>query len=248
MPDTNYTFLTQVLSDPNLHIPVEANFAVGFTNLKGADGGSSILSNLNYAFASNTGDVTDLYLDVIDVAGRLNYWNSINKDDVFFANGVTMPGESINAGKAGGALAPSGNSTAAAAAAGVNGYGGFLGGNYLSGRTSVANVDIMFLETNQSFIDYVLRPWVIAVSHYGLFARNSSVTAASQNFKTDIIVSFINKITPNGGAAPHRKTITYKNAVPIAVDASTFNFSYGNPKTGTRSVKTTWTYSTYEVS
>jgi hypothetical protein len=240
MADINNTFLTQVLSDPNFHIPIEANFAVGFTNLKGQDGSSNIISNLNNAYSTNAGETTDLGLDRIDVASRIQYWKSINKDDVFFVNSITLPGETVGADKMGGSIAASGKEAANTA----SNYGGFLGATILTGRTNVTNVEISFLETNQSFIDYVLRPWVIAASHYGLFARNpNTITAASQNFKTDIIVAFLDKRNPNGGTLPNRKTVTFKNAVPITVEGGTF--AYGPAKS--RNVKTTWTYTTYEI-
>lgn len=250
MAVANNTFLTTILSDPNFHVPLEANFAVGFSNLTNGTSpgalfanptGNSILSNLNRLYPSNeSSNATDLNLDKIDVSSRFSNWKTIDTTDVFFVNSVTVPGENIGTDKMGGSAAAADKEAANTA----SNYGGFLGAPILTGRTNVANVEISFLETNQSFIDYVLRPWVIAASHYGLFARNpNTITAASQNFKTDIIVAFLDKRNPNGGTLPHRKTVTFKNAVPITVGGGTF--AYGPAKS--RNVKTTWIYTTYEI-
>jgi len=210
------TFLTQVLSSPNFHIPVEANFVVGFDNLQ-----ELILPNLT---KPNTPDQKH---------GVAGLWSAVPDKDIFFVNGVSLPGETIKAGRAG------------FSASGETLYGGLLSSPVLNGRTDLAPLEIDFLETNQSFVDQVIRPWIINASHFGLFARGSSQSAQKQNYKTNITVNFLDKQGSDTNFVS-RKMIYYENAVPISVAAA--NFNYGGSKVGVRSIKTTWLYSTYSIS
>ena len=213
----NQDFLTQVLSDPALHIPIEANFVVSI------EGISSIINNLE----NNLDIISDNALTVYN--GTI--WSQIKQlsdNDIFFANGITIPGEGSNSSRVG-----IENSTT----------GGLLTGPTLRGRKSLGNFEISFLETNSSFIDYVMRPWVVAAAQYGLFARGGN---SSQNFKTRVTANYLDK-TSNDPANPiYRKTISFVNAVPV--DVAGFESAYGNGKVGMRTAKTVWTYSTYEVS
>ena len=209
------TFLNQVISDSALNIPIEANFVIGISNI------NSIINNLD----ANKDIVSDskLYVNVD--------FNTLElEDDMFFATGVNLPGESILSGRAG---YSTDNSL----------YGGLLSGPILKGRKDTNNLEITFIETNVSFIDYVLRPWTVTAAQFGLFARSG---ASKQNFKTNISVSFLDKNNSNTGDSKIRKNLLFVNAVPTEVGG--FEASYGAEKsTGLRTVKTSWIYSTYKV-
>ena len=209
-----HQFLTDILSSPDFHIPIEANFVVGFDNLNG------IIKNLS------TSTVPD---KVTTTAG---VWGTLNSNDIFFANGVTIPGETTTSARAGYSSAADGL------------YGGLLSGPVLTGRSNLTNFEITFLETNRSFADQIIRPWIINAAHYGLFARDDRTPA--QNFKTDITVGFIDKRSSDSNNPVNRKTILFKNAVPLSVEQSTA--SYSGSRVTARNVKTTWIYSTYEIS
>jgi hypothetical protein len=208
-------FLTTVLSSPDFHIPVEANFVVGIDRL------TNVVDKLK-----NSKLVPD---NVI----TKDKWGVLGSDDIFFANGVTIPGESVNASKAG------------FSSGGDGLYGGLLSGPILTGRANLTNLEITFLETNQSFADQVIRPWIINASHYGLFARDN--IDSPQNFKTNITVQLLDKRSSTSNDPEKiRKNILFKNAVPISVEPAAL--SYGGSKVGSRNVKTIWTYSQYEIS
>ena len=49
---------------------------------------------------------------------------------------------------------------------------GFLKGPVMEARQTFAPINIEFLETNVSFLEFVLRPWTIMCQHEGLVARN----------------------------------------------------------------------------
>ena len=47
--------------------------------------------------------------------------------------------------------------------------------NISKNRSTFAELDISFIETNSSFVDNVIRPWNILVSHLGLISRVDSI-------------------------------------------------------------------------
>ena len=204
------SFLKHILSTSGYHIPIEANFVVGVIGI------NRLRANLE-VYAEELSD-NNLFVD-----------NSItiSDDDIYFANSVTIPGETVGTDRVGFSK--------------VNTlYGGLLSGPLITGRKDTENFSISFLETNKSFIDHVLRPWSVAVSQYGLFARDPR---DSQNFKTTVTIDFLDKGV-EGSDAEIRKKILFNNAAPVSVEG--FSASYGEVKY--RTVKTTWTYSTYKVS
>jgi len=193
------TFLTQVLSSPGYHIPVEANFVISI------DGINDLINKLK------TNDILD-------------------QNDVFFATYASIPGESVTPARVGFASV---NSV----------YGGLLSGPVLKGRRDLAELKIGFIETNRSIVDYILRPWAVAISQYGLFARSSD---SSQNFKTNITISYLDKTAGDINNSPRiRKRVTFNNAAPI--DIAGFRSEYGS-RSEARVTDTSWTYSTYKVS
>ena len=149
---------------------------------------------------------------------------------VLFANGVTIPGD---------------GSTSARVGADGNGlHGGLLTTPILKGRKDLTNLEITFLETNASFVDFVMRPWAVAVAQYGLFTRAPN---DPQNFKTTITISYLRKDKSAGDNDDERKIIKFKDVAPIEVQG--YETAYGATGKGVdmRTVKTVWTYSTYSI-
>lgn len=87
-----------------------------------------------------------------------------------FAQSVAIPGESVNYTF----TPPSGDST-----------GGLIGFPYFATRQPFTPLSITYRETNVSFIDFVLRPWMIMASHMGLTERHPG---AGMGVKADIYV------------------------------------------------------------
>lgn len=81
-----------------------------------------------------------------------------NISGCIFAQSVQTPEENSNFGKAA-----------------INNTRGFLPGIISDGRSNSQTLNIDFMETNTSFIDFVIRPWVIAGEHFGFFAREGDV-------------------------------------------------------------------------
>ena len=213
----NNTFLTQVLSSPDFHIPIEANFVVEIYGIQ------SIIQNL----LKNKDLIADNNLEIYP-----EVWSNLAENDIFFANGVKLPGDGSDSTRVG--------------VSDATVSGGLLSGPILTGRKSLVNFEISFLETNQSFIDFVIRPWIVAVSQFGIFARDpKSAEGQQQNFRTNVVISFLDK-SQDSTLQAVRKQVTFYNAAPINVDG--YDAAYGNGKNIMRVAATTWLYSRYKVS
>lgn len=206
-------FLTQVLQSPEYSIPIEANYSINMSNLE--EIGAKLFRNRNI--------ISDQKLLIrYELINRL-------KDEVFLATSINLPGESVATGRVG----FTGDNTI---------YGGLLSAPVLRGRQNLNNLDITFIETNDSLLDYFLRPWVVAASQFGLFSRRKN---SPQNLKTEIMVTFFSKKTKNNDTTPaERKTLVFYDAVPVEVGG--YEAAYGK-SVGVRTTKTSWIYSYYQV-
>ena len=76
-----------------------------------------------------------------------------------FLQGMQIPGESLNSNTAG-----------------FENNKGFIQGSILEGREAFTSniLTLQFRETNLSFTDFVIRPWLILASHAGYVARQRS--------------------------------------------------------------------------
>ena len=113
-----------------------------------------------------------------------------------------------------------------------------------SARHSEApTLNIEFKETNTSFIDFVVRPWVILASHFGMVARNPKDPAQiAKNMKVNMHVLQYTRTRPGVSMIP-RKAWTFYNCVPYNVSEQSLD--YTDEKLVT--YRTLWTYSNYTV-
>lgn len=111
---------------------------------------------------------------------------------------------------------------------------GYIQGLVGEGRAGFPLLDIAFVENNVSFVDYMLRPWQVAVSHASL---------KNQSLKTDIDVIFLSKTGPHNPLA-QRKHIKYKNCCPVNIDTQEYN-STGSDMLRVRQIQ--FAFSSYEL-
>jgi hypothetical protein len=139
-----------------------------------------------------------------------------------FAQEVTIPGEGVNVSSEG------------------LDHAGFLAPNTSKNRNKLEKIKISFLETNASFCDLVIRPWLVLVSHYGLVARAPN---SPKNVKCDFIdvVQFA-KSGPNTSASI-RKLIRYYDVVPTVIASSTIS----RAEEGLKRREVTFAYNGYSV-
>lgn len=198
------------LQSKQYSIPIEANYSVIIYDF------GRIAKNLT----TNQDIITDKKIE------EYTFWPDI-EEEMFLATSINLPGENMASGRVG----YTGENTV---------YGGLLSGPVLKGRQNLTNLDITLIETTDSFVDYFMRPWVIAASQFGLFTKRDQ--NSSQNFKTKIEILFYDKLSSDGIGI--RKRLLFNDAVPLEVGG--YEASYGKT-VGMRTTKTSWIYSTYEI-
>lgn len=119
--------------------------------------------------------------------------------------------------------------------------GGFIRGLIANPRAAFEPLSIEFRETNVSFVDTVLRPWVIAASHLGLVSRPSDDI---NNIKADITITqlgvFRRDVPP-----VIRKQFRFFNCVPVQINRQ--QMTYDVDSGSMNPIDTQWHYSHYVV-
>ncbi|NBP04538.1 MAG: hypothetical protein EBU90_31540 [Proteobacteria bacterium] len=117
---------------------------------------------------------------------------------------------------------------------------GILGGN----RDNYGNLPLVieFRETNTSFMDMVIRPWVILASHYGFVARQGGENDL-RNIKSTITILQYTRSFQKISQIP-RKVWTFYNCVPTQISDQSLSYS---PDTEYEKYQTFWTYTNYTV-
>ena len=149
-----------------------------------------------------------------DIKGAVDStWTQETQDTIgcIFAQGVDLPGENLNIERVG---ITEGSRR------------GFINAPIANGRADFEDLQISFLETNQSFVDGVIRPWNILVAHEGLIARNEG-----ESIKANIVIYQLAKA---GETTKNiiRKKITFNEAVPTKVSSE--QLVYGTSDIGKR--------------
>lgn len=128
----------------------------------------------------------------------------------------------------------------------INNNRGFLPGIVSAGRAAKDSLSIDFLETNTSFADFVIRPWVIAGEHFGFVARENDTFLRRdfRNVKSTIYILQFSRTYQNVSMIP-RKVWTFFNCAPISVNAQ--QLGYDEPNVA-QTISTQWTFTNYAVS
>jgi len=205
--------------DSTFAIPAEANFIVKIDNIPYATI-KNVIDN-HYDENSQWEDPRGLRNEIQNFITR----DSRNTGRLLFATGVTIPGETLASGRVG----PSTN---------TNIHGNLLSAPVIKGRNDIGNVALDIIETNYSFADYILRPWLIGVSTFGLFGRQTE----NQRVKVNLEVWHLDGFKSRADTT--RKKITYTECAPISVPD--FAYTYGE-NANVRVVKTAWTYKSYKI-
>jgi len=114
---------------------------------------------------------------------------------------------------------------------------GVIGGE----RAPFEPLRIQFRETNTSFLDTIIRPWVMLTSQFGLVARQPNDI---KNMKSTVHVYQLGKTladTPN----VHRKVWSYYNCTPTAITDNA-ELTY-DMDTQNEFRTTTWAYTHYSL-
>lgn len=145
-----------------------------------------------------------------------------------FANSISIPAEQFNVDSAS-----------------VPNNRGFLPGIIGSNRqVDPPTLTIEFRDTNTSFIDNLLRPWVILGSHFGMVARPSDTPGKRdpQNMKCNMTLLQYGR-TLNSISMIPRKVWHFYNCMPYNIGEQNYNYT----DEVVNNIATRWTYSNYTI-
>ena len=119
-------------------------------------------------------------------------------------------------------------------------HAGFQGAATVNKRNDFRTFSVTFTETNASFVDFVIRPWLIAVSHLGFVTRDNR----NLNVKAlDFDVMYIAKTGSNSKPA-YRKGFRFHGVAPISIS----NLTSRHSNVGLQSYTVEFIYDSYSVS
>jgi len=119
-------------------------------------------------------------------------------------------------------------------------YGGYQAPATANTRDNYKKFSITFNETNSSFLDFVIRPWLVNVGYFGLIARDNGdrkVKAGS------VEVVYLGRTGPFNPSI-YRKAFTFFNVVPTNVQGFTNQYQ----TEGLQYAKVEFAYDYYVVS
>jgi len=124
---------------------------------------------------------------------------------------------------------------------------GFTPAPIANQRNAPGQLAIDFLETNSSFTDFIIRPWVIAGSHYGFVTRNpNDPVESAKNVKTIVTVLQYTRTFQNISMVP-RKIWNFYNCAPVNVPNQSMTYDTEGFVGGRNYFQTRWTYSHYTI-
>lgn len=135
--------------------------------------------------------------------GKYQYSTNIMSGCVF-ARQVVLPSENLNGGNDG--LT----------------YGGFQAPATLNNREKYSSLTVTFLETNASFLDLIIRPWLITVGYNGLIARpTNSESYVKCNFADVVMYAKTGSYRKMG----IRKVYRFYNLAPVSIQGETYSYA-----------------------
>lgn len=139
--------------------------------------------------------------DVNDIVLHEANWDGVEPGTAsnvyLWAQGISFIGDGINTSRVGSSQT------------------GALKGLISDGRMDLNAANITFLESNVSFVDGFLRPWSVLVGHRSL---------KDQNLRCDIELFALEKWELTEPFKV-RKSMLFKNAVPVSIDAEEYNYT-----------------------
>jgi hypothetical protein len=194
-------FLQKFLSKPASALPKGAQWVMVFEGSFNASGGTDF-DTLPVQAILNTIDYEPKKW-AIEESLRTTLGDDYQKTKgCLFAQAVQIPGENNVAN-------PEGIQ-----------FGGYIRGYVGGGRDPLEPLKITFLETNISFVDNVIRPWVITTSYLGMIARSG----ADKNYRCNISVYKLGVVTPQDFPFILQK-YTFYGACPVNVSGEEYNYT-----------------------
>lgn len=192
MPNQTLQFLNYISSQWDTSIPLRTLWTLQFDNLPAVMGG--VDSILGVTERTNSSVVK---FPVNFNISNTSYGNTTIP--TLLAQKIEFPTESVVTGYT------ENNNT-----------GGLVGGYYAGRREPYNTIKVDFLETNKDIIDFIIRPWVIAVAHKGLVEDNKTF------IKTNMTASLYSKFNEFNWAL--RKQVVFESAAPVGVPGDALSY------------------------
>lgn len=179
------------------------------------------ISNLQ-KFDGSSSEDWKIKQNIVNNLLQSKYQYSNNKVWCVFASQITIPSESIQASNQG------------------LDYAGYQAPVTMNQRDNYKKLSISFIETNSSFLDFVIRPWIISVGHYGFVTRSNGLT-----IKSPVISAiYLGKTGAGSKNKPAtRKAINFLNACPVSMGSVSNRYS----SDGLQSIPVEFVYDSYNV-
>lgn len=196
-------------------IPLRTQYIIFFDNFPNGLR-SNIIQNLEPVQADKKG------FDIDRARAVLTSYPFQGINGCMFAQGASIPDD-----------------TFATAHAEITNNLGYIPGVVANGRQKFSPLTINFRETNTSFVDCLVRPWVILSAHAGMVARPAN---SPLNVKTNVTIVHYTRSFQKLSQIP-RKVWRFYNCVPTSV--GTRNLTYDAEALET--YNTNWAYTHYTV-
>jgi hypothetical protein len=98
--------------------------------------------------------------------------------------------------------------------------GGYIRSYLGGGRDPFEPLKVTFLETNVSFVDNVIRPWVITTAYLGMIARRG----ATKNYRCNVSVYKLGVLSPQQAPFVLQK-YTFFGVCPISISGEEYNYT-----------------------
>jgi hypothetical protein len=205
-------FFASILTEPAGALPKGAQWIITF------DGFPSVISK-----------VADFDPNFAGKWNIENAYNSLATNDTFFkikgcmfAYAVRLPGEAFQISNEG-----------------IQ-YGGLLRPSISRGRSDRENLTIDFFDNNVSFVENVVRPWVIVTSYLGMVAYPKGSTYDYRTNATFYKLGVVSRDLP-----PYiRQTFSFYGVCPISVGNEEYNYQ---PVTSPHIRQSEFVYNYYTV-
>lgn len=217
-----YSFYLDILSQWSTNVALQELWYIYF-NLSSV---GALKGDLGAAVrAYDSGDPNQWKIDNAVVSNLVKSEYQMSTENLVgcvFAHEITLPGEKINASNEG-----------------VN-YGAYLGPATSSTREPYSPLDVVFYESNASFLDFVIRPWTLLVGYNGLVARQPG---SAKNVKCDYAYAALLAKTGAGSPLAIRKAFTFNNICPITAPDLTQSYA----DSGKMEKSVSFVYDSYSV-
>lgn len=209
----------RLLGSGKMSIPKSALWLVTFENL-----GGYILPGILKAIKEQKTYNTDDEWKIGAAAKSILNTDLQENAGCIFCTAIGLPGEEITVNPAGSIQA-----------------NGFIQSYGNQGRTMFPKMRMTFLETNVSFCDNFLRPWVISTATHGLIGRKRKDV---ENYRTNIYCTQLGSTNSNSSPV-NLKTWTFFDACCVSVNEEEYNY---NPANAPVLREATFIYNSYKIS